>query len=331
MTHPAAAMIPGSTAPGYLLGQCAQVEFSAGEAVHRAGHRYQEMYVVVAGHLQSYPESEDCETQTFLPGAAIGDLGFLGGYQARADVIARTQVRVLVVNENTFSKMETEDRQLAVHFRRLLASITRERESPACDVAAVSAGIASVGNINVLLCRDESMMLQAQRLRYSVYCDELGRDPPEADHSRRIISDTLDEFSHTFIALEGGEAIGTLRTTLAGEGPLGILEDLYGMTNSVLYPAATALCTKFYIKKSKRRSPAFLQLGRAWLEDAVSRGIRECFLGAVPSLAAMYKVLGFRPAAPRFYHLGDGPSDPMVLDLKQEGKRLSAFAGLQHR
>jgi hypothetical protein len=329
MMPPAAATVSGSTVPPYLFAFCAEIKFSAGAVVHRAGQRYDEMYLIVEGCLQSYLECDDFDTSTLVSGSTVGDLGFLGGYQARADVITKTKVRALVIAENTFRKIEAEDRPLAVHFRRFLANVTNERESPNYDTAALSGDTGIPGNINVVLCRDENMLLQAKRLRYSVDCNELGRNPPEADHSRKIITDDLDEFGHTFIAIERGEVIGTLRTNLAREGPLGIMEDLYGMTTSANHPAKTAVCTQFYIKKSKRGTPAFLQLGGAWLQDAASKGVLECFVAVVPSLAAPYKLLGFRSAAERFYYHGRGPSEPMVLDLKQHQHRLSGLSALR--
>jgi hypothetical protein len=85
-----------------------------------------------------------------------------------------------------------------------------------------------------------------------LYCGEFGRQSPNADHGRGIIADDLDRFGHCFIAVEAGETIGTLRLNLTSEGPLGMVEELYGMRSSPHYPAATSVCTKFIVEKAKR-------------------------------------------------------------------------------
>ena len=74
------------------------------------------------------------------------------------------------------------------------------------------------------------------RLRYEVYCVELGRDSPFADHEARTISDSLDAFGNTFIAIEDSETIGTLRSNLSREGDLGHLQEVYGMRESLHHP-----------------------------------------------------------------------------------------------
>ena len=51
-----------------------------------------------------------------------------------------------------------------------------------------------------------------------VYCEELGRSSPYADHDRKVIRDNLDDFGHTFIAVDDGKTIGTLRANLAASG-----------------------------------------------------------------------------------------------------------------
>jgi len=93
--------------------------------------------------------------------------------------------------------------------------------------------------VAIYLCRNETMLETALRLRYEVCYQELGRDSPYADHVKKIITDNLDDFGHIFIAIEDGETIGTLRLNLSIEGSLGVLEELYGMRTSAFHPAST--------------------------------------------------------------------------------------------
>jgi hypothetical protein len=176
--------------------------------------------------------------------------------------------------------------------------------------------------IDVALCSDQAMLACAQRLRYEVYCGELGRQSPYADHARGIISDPLDDFGHTFIAVENGETIGTLRTNFSNEGPLGILEDHYGMRASKHHPARTAICTKFIVKRSKRGSLAFHKLLVAWLAHVMRNGAAECYIDCTPNLARFYERCEFRASGAPFFHYENGLSVPMMLDLVQHGNAL---------
>jgi len=323
MIDSSAATVPGFTVPSYIRRFCREIEFGPGEFVHRAGHRYQDVYVVLDGFLDCSAE-EDFEMHSLGPGSVVGDLGYILGFQAGANVIARTKVRALIIGYDTFSKIANEDRSLAVDFLRFLAGVMPEREISRHDVQTVSG---EKGAINVLLCRDDYMLLEAMKLRYSICCEEQGRDIPTADHKRKIISSRLDESGYTFIAMERGEVIGMLHSNLARETPLPMIEDLYGMTQSVNHPANTAVCMTLCIKKSKRGTPAFLHLGRACLEHAMSRGIVEYFMHSGPALTPYFKLLGFRPSAERFYY-DNSLCQPMVLDLRQNWSRLSGLAGL---
>jgi predicted GNAT family N-acyltransferase len=176
--------------------------------------------------------------------------------------------------------------------------------------------------IEVALCRDRAMLKSAQRLRYEVYCAEFGRRSPYADHARKLISDPLDRFGHTFIATEDGETIGTLRTNFSSEGPLGVLEKYYGMRASKHHPARTAICTKFIVKKSKRGSLAFLKLLTAWLEHVAENGISECYIDCTPNLLRFYERCEFVVCGAPFLHPENGLSFPMMVDLTRHGKAL---------
>jgi len=178
------------------------------------------------------------------------------------------------------------------------------------------------------MCRDQATLGSAQRLRYEVYCTELGRQSPYADHERKLIHDPLDQFGHTFIAIENGEAIGTLRTNFSSEGPLGALEEHYGMHASKHHPARTAICTKFMVKRSKRGSLAFLKLLLACLEHVQRNGAAECYIDCTPNLVRFYERCEFKVCGAPFLHHENGLSVPMMLDLTRHGKSLcERFSG----
>jgi predicted GNAT family N-acyltransferase len=158
----------------------------------------------------------------------------------------------------------------------------------------------------------------------------LGRHSPYADHDRKIIADHLDDAGNTFVAIEAGETIGTLRVNLCAHGPIGILEELYGMKASPHHPKATSICTKFVVKKSKRGSAASMKLIAAVVRYGIRNSVKECYIDCIPALLPYYKALGFRITGQEFFHRENGPSHPMVLDLAKHGESLSKEGGLRY-
>jgi N-acyl-L-homoserine lactone synthetase len=261
-------------------------------------------------------------------GTPIGEIGFLRGCPAIATVRARSDGRYLVIDDSVLAPLERGQAPLAAAFLHHLARTAEERTSFNLTFAPPQP-ISHGSSVEVLLCRNPELLLRAQRLRYEVYCEELKRRSPFADHAARTISDSLDSSGHTFIAVEEGATIGTLRGNLPTEGPVGIYEQLYGMRNSPHHPKATSVCTKFIVRKSKRGGPAAMKLISAIVRFGLHHGVRECYIDCVPGLLPYYKALGFTMAGQKFFHRENGPSFPMVLDVSRHGRRLSRDADVR--
>jgi CRP-like cAMP-binding protein len=303
---------------------CRSVRFAAGDVLRRQGQHYPDMYVMTDGAVDVDRATRGITTRVTRSGngCPIGEIGFLRGCAATATVTARTAIDALIIDDAILSRLEREQPALTAQLLRRLAEIAEDRTSD--NLTFVSGAFVQPRTqlIDVYLCRNEDMLRSAQRLRYDVYCRELGRDSPYADHDRKIITDDLDRFGHTFVAVEAGETIGTLRTNLSFEGPLGVLEELYGMRRSPHHPGATAICTKFIVKKAKRGSLAAHRLISAVVRFGRRDDIKECYIDCVPDLLRFYEGLGFTVCGPKFFHRENGPSHPMVLDLEKHGKRL---------
>jgi predicted GNAT family N-acyltransferase len=178
-------------------------------------------------------------------------------------------------------------------------------------------------DIRILLCQNSEMLESAQRLRYKVYCEELKRRSPFADHEKKIIADDLDKTGHTFVAVNKGETIGTGRVNIPSEGPVGVLEELYGMRASKYYPNGTAVITKFIVSKSHRGGPTATKLIAAFARFTLQKAIKEVFIDSVPALLPYYRAIGFRRGREAFLHQENGLSQPLVIDNVKYGKRLS--------
>lgn len=318
-----------------LQSVCRKIRFEAGDVLRRKGQHYQDMYVVTDGCIEVDRENGHGAPKVVVshpgfPIGAIGEIGFLRGCPAIATVIARAPTAALVIDDSTLARLEHEQPALTAHLLRHLAKIAEERTSYNLTWSSTPTTYTRPRTIEVYLCRNKDMLEGAQRLRYEVYCQELGRHSPYADHDRRIITDHLDDAGHTFVAIEAGETIGTLRANLSSEGSVGILEELYGMKASRHHPKATGICTKFVVKKSKRGSAASMKLIAAVVRYGLRNRIEECYIDCIPALLPYYKALGFRIAGQEFFHRENGPSHPMVLDLAKYGERLSDEGGARY-
>ncbi len=307
---------------------CRNTRFAPGEVVRKQGQHYRDMYVITDGSVEVDRATRRTSTKVVRSGAGcpIGEIGFLRGWAATATVTTQTAVDALVIDDPTLSRLEREQPAVAAELLRRLAEIAEDRTSDNLTFVSGAFDQRRDQAIDVYLCRNDQMLRSAQRLRYEVYCHELGRDSPFADHENKIITDDLDRFGHTFIAMEAGETIGTLRTNLSFEGPLGVIEELYGMRASPHHPQATAVCTKFIVKKARRGSLAAFKLISSVVQTGRQDNIMECYIDCVPTLLRFYEALGFTVCGPQFFHRENGPSHPMVVDLVKHGKRLGSLA-----
>jgi GNAT superfamily N-acetyltransferase len=173
------------------------------------------------------------------------------------------------------------------------------------------------------------MLREAQKLRYRVYCTELGRDSPAADHTQQTIADELDAFGHCFVAVRDSDVIGTIRVNFSREGPLGILEGLYGMAGSDRHPATTAISTKFVIDRAYRGGLTAMRLIAQLAQYGDHQGIEECYGDAIPSLIDYYQAMGFEITGEAFFHRENGPSVPIRLDLTRHIEAMSSEAGVR--
>lgn len=303
----------------------ASLTFQPGDLLRQKGVHYRDMLLTIDGDLEVDFEGESTPSKPVIskPGTPIGEIGFLRGTAASATVRATSKGSAMRIDDDAMERLETHQPVLVSEFLHFLAEVAEERTSFNLLTAKKGPGFAEGPEVEILICRTEEMLKRAQRLRYDVYCGELGRQSPFADHDQKIITDELDRFANTFIAMEGDEIIGTLRSNEASLGPLGILEELYGMRKSEHHPRATAVCTKFVVRKSRRGGPTAFKLIAAVVKYGLQRQVKECYIDCIPSLLPYYKAMGFVPCGQRFLHRENGPSDPLRLDLVKYGKRLT--------
>lgn len=324
MTHAGMHSVSGRDLPNRLQAYCSAVTFEPGAVMRLKGQHYPSMYLVTSGQVEVDLGIENGKLRppSGPSGLAIGEIGFLRGLPATATVRALSDVTALEINDEALSRLERTEPEVAVALLRLLAEAVEERVSQNIEINEKSRTPAKEQSIRVVLCRNAAMLEDAQKLRYQVYCEELGRTSPNAVHEKKIIADDLDLFGHTFLAVENGKAIGTLRANLPAEGPIGILEALYNMGASEFHPERTVVCTKFVIRSDRRTSTAGIKLVAAFVRYSVQNKVRECYIDCIPSLRAYYMAIGFRSAGEKFLHRENGPSYPMKIDLDKSMGRI---------
>ncbi len=307
---------------------CRRVQFEPGDVLRYKGQHYRDMFLMTGGELEvDLGVGHGSLPHVAVARGPIGEMGFLTGRAATATVVARRSSTAFVLDDLSLSRIEREQPAFAARLLRYLSDTADERISFNLTVASLEGVVADESAIDVFLCREEAMLAAALRLRYEVYCVELGRDSPFADHKARTISDSLDAFGNTFIAVDDSETIGTLRSNISREGDLGHLEDVYGMRQSPHHPEATAICTKFIVRKSRRGGMAATRLISAMVGFGLRSGIKACFIDSIPDLLPYYRALGFTPSGRDFFHRENGLSHPMVLDLTVHGEQLAKESG----
>ncbi|HVG50819.1 MAG TPA: cyclic nucleotide-binding domain-containing protein [Xanthobacteraceae bacterium] len=323
MSQPLSATVssPSLIDSAALRTACRTAHFARGDVLRHKGVHYNDMLFLTGGQVEVFRGDGAEPIRLEAPGTPIGEIGFLRGSPATATVTAITEMNALLLDDAAMARLDREQPALVAQMLRELADTAEERTSYNLVFAGRDNG-ATKGKTEILLCRTPEMLERAQRLRYEVYCVELGRKSPNADHERKILADELDAFGHVFIAVQGDDVIGTIRGNISSEGELGAIADTYGMTGSPFHPAATGVCTKFMVKKEKRGSPISMRLIGALTRYGFNRQIQECYGNCVPSLLHYYEALGFMVCGPKFLHPENGVSYPIKVDLTKHGERL---------
>jgi hypothetical protein len=141
----------------------------------------------------------------------------------------------------------------------------------------------------------------AQRVRYDVYVDELGRYKSRADHDNRIFVEPEDDTSWLFYAREGDEYVGTVRLTWGGHGFSERQLDQYR-----LEPFLAAIPAEMMVIGERAAVCSRLR-GTTVLEDLLGvsspvvdkHGVHVFFGCCEPHLLSLYIGMGQRPYADR--------------------------------
>lgn len=315
--------------PEPLKAYCREVSFPAGAALRTKGLLSVDMYLLTDGEVEVSIERKLAPSLRIAArrGAPIGEIGFLTGVPATATVTARTDARALYIDNGAWRELERLQPDLTIELYRRLAEVADGRQSHNLLFLADEAPAEGTATAEIVLCQTPELLHAAQQIRYQIYCGELGRTSPFADAGKGIIADDLDETGHVLLALDNGVPVATLRMNMSRDGPLGLLEDLYGMAQSPYHPEGTAICTKFIVKKSHRLGQFCFRLMSTAVAMAQRYAIKHCYIDCIPELRPFYATLGFAQSGPAFLHRENGRSYPLMLDIDRYATRIARLSG----
>jgi len=165
----------------------------------------------------------------------------------------------------------------------------------------------SVREYTATIASTEADRIAAYRLRYSVYIEEQKKQYPEADHTKRWLTDRLDVSSAIVLGKNSAGPCGTVRATFLDSE---VVKQTYGTQLELsrfarVEPNAIGICSRLAVLRSHRATPLsgviFSELYRYGLE----RGTQLCFVACASGLRSFFVQYGFREYLPPF-------SDPVV-------------------
>ncbi len=283
----------------------------------------EQMLLLLEGEVEiRLGEGEQAHVLTVGQHSIIGEIGFLTGKGATAQVTASKAVTALGIGHDELRALERHEPDTAIKLQRHLALLARSRMAQN-EVLLEGYRDGDESGFEIVSCSTPELLSVAQNLRYEVYCGEFGRTSPYADHESRRIIDPLDAHGFSFVAYHEGEAVGTTRVNLARHGELGVLPEIYGMAKSPRHPNTTSVITKYAIREAWRGGSAYMRLFGAIATLIDNSGVEEIFIDCNPTLARFYSTMGFRQCEAEFMHYENGLSVPMVLDIPTYRARMS--------
>ncbi|MEP1206361.1 MAG: cyclic nucleotide-binding domain-containing protein [Rhizobiaceae bacterium] len=291
--------------------------FSETEVIRHKGSFAPDMLLLLEGEaLVELADSEfDDASISVGRDSIVGEIGFLTGKGANASVRALSDVEAVSLDQRAMEQFEEKHPDLAVIFYRYLAR-TMDARQIQNEVLLSDFDHLPMPSVEVVRCKCADTLLQAQKLRYAVYCGEFGRDSPNADQELGAIVDELDQHGISFLALRKQAPVGTVRINFVKDGGLGILPQLYGMAGSGFCLDRSVVVTKFAIVGGYRGGGTYLRLFSAIGSYIAASGYQSIFMDCVPKYARFYKSIGFEQCAEEFIHYENGLSVPMVLDIE---------------
>ena len=153
------------------------------------------------------------------------------------------------------------------------------------------------------------------RFRYDVYVIEMGKNPAEADHQKKIIRDELDDDAHLLYAEDEGHIIGTVRLNYRTEKKFpAVWEQIYAIEKfAPSFGEHISMTSRMMVAKDYRGSSVPAALVGAVYSTGREMGSKFDFCNCAPSLLEFYEQIGFRRFTDGFMDEDNGYHVPLVM------------------
>ncbi len=152
------------------------------------------------------------------------------------------------------------------------------------------------------------------RLRYRVYVDEMGKQPPNADHGRKMLADDMDDVATILYVSDGDDVVATLRHVWARNAPGSRYESIYGLVAMPEVSAdAISFTSRLIIAPERRHTHVIGQLLNAIYELGRRNGLWLDFINCEPRLVGLYEAMGYRRFRPTILEDHAGLWVPLAL------------------
>ncbi|MFT5115093.1 MAG: hypothetical protein ACI8P9_004437 [Parasphingorhabdus sp.] len=149
----------------------------------------------------------------------------------------------------------------------------------------------------IIPCSTESEIQEAQRLRYEIYVEEMGRYRHIADHEKRLLVEPEDSFSRHYLCLVDGKLSGTMRHTWGGDSGLSDRQiGQYTLRESLPFcdDRDMVIGERFMVRPEYRGTRLLFDMFSAFLKFANEHRIQLIIGDCEPHLLNLYLGLGFQ-------------------------------------
>lgn len=169
--------------------------------------------------------------------------------------------------------------------------------------------------IRVSIADTPELLRQAQRLRYEVFVEELGREPDGVERDARVVADALDETATVLIAMDDSErGVATVRFNRAGTQLTRQIEaDDAVHWAGKFNPAHVSLSSKIAVRKEYRHGTALPRMLERFYAALACDGILFDFCDCLPAVLPFFYRVGYRTHSSLVHRAGYGWCQPLVL------------------
>ncbi|MEM9059101.1 MAG: cyclic nucleotide-binding domain-containing protein [Pseudomonadota bacterium] len=299
-----------------------QVRFEDGATIRHRGIFAPDFFLITAGDVDCVLSDASEITVRVGPDGVVGEIGFLTGRGASAELVAVGEVHAIAVDALAVFRLQDEMPGVATGVLRYLAEVMESRVDEN-DTLLSDVEAEPESTFEILRCATPDLLHTARQVRYDVYCGEFGRSSPYADPDAGTLIDDFDQTGTSFVAYHEGEAVGTVRVNAGRDGDFGLMTELYGIAESAFTTEESVIITKYAIREAFRGGTTYLRLFSAIAGYTCATDAKAIFIDCVPKLARFYATMGFERTAPDFVHHENGLSVPMVLDIAKYLGRMS--------